>query len=184
MRISGGSDLQIRGGGLKKNFAALRASFWCKAPPLDPHNDWFCKTTRLRNQQKLASGTLHQCMHCQHVTLNIKQKMAADKYFEGIRAESLCFFCDKWRQPRCCRVLQYPRLISFLYDSRTTFEERFNRRRWPLHRRVRQSRVREICSPYSMRTTNILWKKPRLWFTRIFIRLVIQDFWTPWWSSI
>ena len=156
MRISGGSDLQIRGGGLKKNFAALRASFWCKAPPLDPHNDWFCKTTRLRNQQKLASGTLHQCMHCQHVTLNIKQKMAADKYFEGIRAESLCFFCDKWRQPRCCRVLQYPRLISFLYDSRTTFEERFNRRRWPLHRRVRQSRVREICSPYSMRTTNIL----------------------------
>lgn len=94
------------------------------------------------------------------------------------------FLGDKWRQPRCCRVLQYPSLISFLYDSLTTFEERFNRRRWPLHRRVRQSRVREICSPYSMRTTNILWKKPRLWFTKIFIRLVIQDFWTPWWSSI
>ena len=56
------------------------------------HNDSFFETTRLRNQQKLASGTLHQCMHCQHVTLNIKQKMAADKYFERIRAESLCFF--------------------------------------------------------------------------------------------
>ena len=65
-----------------------------KTPLLKLPNDSFCKTTRLRNQQKLASGTLHQCMHCQHVTLNIKQKMAADNYFERIRAESLCFF---WR---------------------------------------------------------------------------------------